>query len=586
MRYRIFSLSIEKRSGAKTYPATLSTETPVERDFGLEVLSHKQGEVDLARAKRGLPLLWSHDSREVIGRVERIQLTTDRRLRGELRPGTSERAQEIWRDVEEGIIKDLSVGYSYGNSRPTVDPDTGARTFRNWMPLEISLVAVPADAAAGIGRSKTIAKRGKNDMKDIVHDDDPEPKLTYGELENRRARAIRNLCRQNNISHELTDKLAGDINMTVDMAASIILRELKTRNYGTETFEGRELGMSQREIGRYSIAKAINAAASNNWQRAGLELEASRAMAQRMGRQPMGFFVPTDVLMTRTVQKSTGISTIATDVLSGSFIDILRAKTVTLQLGATFLNGLQGDVSIPRQSGTLTGEWVAESTAPTADDMTLDNISLTPKTVGALTSYSRKMLLQSAPGIEGLIMSDLTRVIAVAIDNAAINGSGSGSEPKGLFTYTSGDGIGVVTTSGTLSWAKIVEFESTVAAANADIGNLGYLTSPKVRGVLKSTFTNDTYGEVPIWTRNGDNEICNGYRAMAISLVPDTFSSTNSGMIFGNWADLIIGEWGVLDLATDPYGTNFGKGDVSVRALMDADVAVRHLASFAHATDI
>jgi HK97 family phage major capsid protein len=245
-----------------------------------------------------------------------------------------------------------------------------------------------------------------------------------------------------------------------------------------------------------------------------------------------------------------------------------------------------GDISIPRQSGTLTGEWVGESTAPSGGDMTLDSISLAPKTVGSLTSYSRKMLLQSTPGIEGLIMADLAAVVAGAIDKAALVGSGSGSEPKGLFTYIAGDGIGVVTTSGTLSWAKVVELESTVATANADMGSLGYVTSPKVRGMLKVAFTNTTYGEIPIWSRQGANEVVNGYRALATSNVPDTFTSTHSGLIFGNWSDLIIGEWGVLDLSTDPYGTNFGKGDVSVRALMDVDIAVRHLASFAYAKDI
>ncbi len=68
--------------------------------------------------------------------------------------------------------------------------------------------------------------------------------------------------------------------------------------------------------------------------------------------------------------------------------------------------------------------------------------------------------------------------------------------------------------------------------------------------------------------------------------MPDTFSTNKSGMIFGNWADLIIADRGIIDISTDPYGTNFGKGDVSVRALVDVDIAVRHVQSFAHATNI
>jgi HK97 family phage major capsid protein/HK97 family phage prohead protease len=589
LKYRTFTLHIEKREQGQTlFPAVLSSETPVERSFGMEILSHGPGEVNMTRARRGLPLLWNHNSSEVIGRVSNIRLTGDRKLRGELKPGTSARAEEIWRDVREGVIGDVSVGYEYGDNKPLQQKD-GTYVFRNWQPLEVSLVSIPADAAAGIGRNISL-ERKKRKMKDNDFEDldfDTSPKRTWGELENRRIQAIMNMCKANNIGRDLEQKMIADRDCTADRAGRVILEELKSRSYNTQKFTYQELGMSRSEVEKYSIARAISAAASNDWQHAGLEREASRAMSQKLGKQPQGFWIPTDVQL-RTVSKGAGISTIATDVLAGSFIDLLRNKTVVLQAGATMLPALVGDIKIPRQSATIAAEWVAESSAPTSDDLTLDSVSMVPKTLAALTCYSRKMLLQSLPSIEGIITNDLARVIAVEIDRAAINGSGSGEEPKGLLVYTSGNGIGVVDCSGGLTWQKIIEFESTVAGANADLGNLAYITSPKVRGALKSTFTNSTYGEQPVWSRGADGrERVNGYAAFATANVPDTISTSKSGMIFGNFSDLLIGQWGALDLVVNPWGqTDFSKGDVSVRAMADVDIAVRHLESFAIAIDI
>jgi HK97 family phage major capsid protein len=153
--------------------------------------------------------------------------------------------------------------------------------------------------------------------------------------------------------------------------------------------------------------------------------------------------------------------------------------------------------------------------------------------------------------------------------------------PTGLLT-AAGVGSVVGGTNGALvTYQHIIDLETAVANANGIQGNLAYLTNAKVRGKLKSTFTNSTYGEIPLW----NDERLNGYAAVASNqvssaLTKGTASGVCSAVIFGNWSDLIIGQWGGIEIAVDP-ATYFSSGDIQIRVLADVDVAVRHSASFA-----
>jgi len=219
-----------------------------------------------------------------------------------------------------------------------------------------------------------------------------------------------------------------------------------------------------------------------------------------------------------------------------------------------------------------------------------DQVSLTPNTVGGFTDYTRKMLLQSTPDIEFLVRSDLATTVATEIDRVAINGSGTGAEPTGILN-TSGIGSVAGGTNGAApTWANIVDLESAVANSNADVAALGYLTNSKVRGKLKQTEKASSTGQF-VW--GGDTAepglgLLNGYQAGVSNNVPSNLSKgtgTNlSAIIFGNFADLLIGQWGILDLLVDPY-TFSSTGTVRVVALQDVDVSVRHAESFAAMLD-
>jgi HK97 family phage major capsid protein len=353
------------------------------------------------------------------------------------------------------------------------------------------------------------------------------------------------------------------------------------------------IGMNKADVRRYSLIRAINAMATGNWRDAKLELEASQAVAKRMGFDPQGLFVPYDWVAAQQGEQrdltkgtnSAGGYTVATELLAQDFITLLRNKVVVMAAGATVLDGLVGDIAIPRQSGGATAYWVAESGAPTESQQTFEQVAMSPKTVGAYTDISRKLLKQSSISVESFVRGDLATILGIEIDRASLHGSGSSNQPTGVAGQS---GIGSVAggTNGLApTWAHVVALETEVAVDNADTGALRYITNPKVRGKLKAVSVGTD--QRMVWENSP--QPLNGYPASVTSqvssaLTKGTSSGVCSAIFFGNWADLFIGMWGTLDLLVDPY-TGGTAGTVRVIALQDTDIAVRHPESFAAMLD-
>jgi HK97 family phage major capsid protein len=325
---------------------------------------------------------------------------------------------------------------------------------------------------------------------------------------------------------------------------------------------------------------------------AAFEFDCSKAVQGQLKRDARGIMVPMEVLARDMVvgTDASGGYMVSTDLLASNFIEILRNRMMTRALGAMTLPGLVGDVAIPKQTGGATAYWVDEGGDVTESTPVLAQLALAPKTCGAWTDLSRKLILQSAIGAEAFVRADLASVLALALDAAGIAGTGASNQPTGILSTT---GIGDVAggTNGLApAWSHVVDLETEVAIDNADVGALAYLTNAKVRGKLKQTEKASGTG-LFVWERGFDAGFgdLNGYRAAVSNQVPsdlDKGTSTGvcSAIIFGNWADLIYGLWGTVDITVDPY-TNATSGTVRVVALQDADVGVRHAESFAAMQD-
>ena len=350
----------------------------------------------------------------------------------------------------------------------------------------------------------------------------------------------------------------------------------------------------------YSLMKAVRG--QMRGQLDGLELEVHQELAKRQaasGRSPGGVLIPWDIPFTASEQRAVesraldttaGTGSIPT-ILDGTLIDLLRARLAVVGLGATVMQDMQGLFAIPRQNASGTAYWVAEGSAPTASNQTIDQVAFSPKTAGAYTDYTRRFLEQTNQDAEAFVKRDLVAIIARAVETAAINGTGSSNQPKGILART-GDtpAVGLVsigTNGGNPTWNTVISLETKVATANADMGKLGYLVNAPTRGYLKSAQKATGY-PLYIWNMDSDTPL-NGYPVATSNLIPANLTkgtgTSLSAAIFGNWADLVIPMWSGIDLLVDPY-TGSSTGNVRIVALQDLDINLRHPESFSCCVDI
>ena len=609
---------------ARTATLAFASEAPYERYWGIEILDCTPTSMRTGRLRSGANLLCDHDSRDVVGVIESVEIGADRVGRAVVRFGKSVRAEEVWQDVMGGIRRNVSFGYMIHKAQ-LVETKDGVETYRvtDFEPFEISLVSVPADATVGVGRSADLLAQERDltvqitvcqtDAEDDMEDD---PEMTASlHPDGMKTLAIPQSAipiqkvitmttatpatQERNHAAEIS-RIAATLPGGADLGLRAI-QEGKTveefqaealRHLSTKPLPTSDIGLDAKEVKQYSIMRAINAMANPGdraaQEAAGFERACSESVGQRMGKTARGFFMPSDVQkrdLTAGTNNAGGFS-VATDLRAGDFITALRNAMVLDKMGVRMLTGLQGNVAIPKQSGAATAYWVAENGAPTESQQVLAQITMTPKTVGAFTDISRRLLIQSSIDVESMVTNDLAAVLGLAIQQAAISGPGTGNQPTGLLTAITATVLGG--TNGLApTWQNMIDLETGVAQNNADIGSMGYLTNAKVRGKLKSTQKFATTNGQPVWDM-GDMPI-NGYKtgvtnAVPSNLVKGTSGAVCSAILFGNFADLLIGMWGSLDLLVDPY-TGGNAGTVRVITLQDCDVAIRNVESFTNMVD-
>lgn len=611
-----------------------SSEAPVERWFGTEILSHDQSAVDLSRMNDGAAVLWNHDRDCQIGVVEGARIGADRRAYARVRMGQSQKAREIAADVKAGVIRNVSTGYRI--NRMTEDLADGKSTFTatQWQPYEVSFVSVPADPSVGMGRDD--GKDARDVMIETRAEPAPvpakEPEMTAAatvpaapavdettiradaiSAERARISSIEALGRQfdkGDLARSLIDS-----GKSIEEARTAVLEALGAKQVPVSTAKSGDIDMSEKEQRSYSVVRAINAAISGDWSQAGLEREASVELAKRMNRETTGFFMPTNLRMEvpsdseraayNVGTAGQGGNLVATNLLASSFIEVLRNKAMVMQLGPTLLSGLVGNVAIPRQITQTATYWVSEGSAVTEAEATFDQVTMSPKQLGALSEYSRLALQQTTPDIEAVVRNDLARVMALGLDLGVISGSGSAGQPTGILNTSGIGSVAMGTNGGTFAassttagtgFDQLIDLEGKVAVANALSGSLSYLTNAKVINVLKKV--KDQYG-LPLWATNRDSPVAegtmgtlSGYRAAMSNQVPwnltkGTSSGVCSALIFGDFSQVLIGMWGGLEILPNPYdSTAYTKGAVRIRAMQTCDVALRHKESFAAITDI
>lgn len=471
-----------------------------------------------------------------------------------------------------------------------------------WRPLENSLVTVPADTSVGVGRSLDPAAAAPQPQP-------PNPATTLEVIMTEAVQVAADKAAEIRAAEQRASQSAADAtraaigeimaigdqfpeydgpalaraaisaNKPVDVFRRELMEEISKRGKKWQP----EVGMSAPEAKRFSLMRALEAMASGDWSKAGLEREASNAVEENMKRSGIvqqgsgrGFFVPIEVQKRDLVvgTATAGGNAVATQLRPQDFISLLRARTLSDSLGVRRLTGLVGNVDITRQTGAATAYWVGENAAGTESQQTLGLMQLRPKGLVAYTEVGRLLRQQMTPDADMFVMDDLAKQMALAIDLALFAGTGASNQPTGILSTA---GIGSVTGT-SLDYAKALEFQTDVAGANALSAGCCYVTTPTVAALL-ATRQRFASTDTPIWTGNVLDGQVAGFQARTSTQIPA------GAMLFGDFSEVVQAEWGVLEIDINPYA-NFQAGTIGTRAFSYVDVGVRTAGAFSAASSI
>jgi len=586
----------------RTVKIAFSSEDPYERWFGMEILGHKDGEVNMSFMGSGsAPFLDSHNSGKQIGVIEKAWIDDDKKGRALVRFSKNVAADEVYKDILDGIRKNISVGYEVNSMVLISESKDEGNSYRvnGWTPLEASSVSIPADMTVGVGRGHLPEIKPEVIKMELT----AEEKAAKKAEEKARLVQIQNDTRAQELHRikEITalgNHKAGDFKVEAEKAIadgtsiedfrSVILAKMDAEPQKPVVDLDPTIGMGPKEVKQFSFLKLIRAMSTGDWRDAGFEKECSQAFEDKSGRKAQGMFVPGDMfkagnfinedharILAPGSQRdlvsnvgSQGGYLVAEQLMTSSFIDLLRNTAKVMVAGARTLNDLQGDIDIPKQTGGATAYWVGEASDITESQQALGQIRMAPKTVGCLTDITRRMMIQSSMSVEAFVRMDFAIQMALAIDAKAINGSGAGGEPLGIIN-TSDVGSVTLGAASVPTWANIVALETAVNTDNALTGALSYMTNATINGNMKVTERGTvTQGFI---LENGST---NGYQVHSTGQIPAKY------ILFGNWADLIMAFWSGLDVTIDK-NTLSASGGTRVVAFQDLDIAVRHGESFA-----
>ena len=585
----------------RTVQIGVSSEEPVQRSFGLEVIDHTAGSMNLDFLNSGrAPLLMDHDMERQIGVVEFVELDEDaRRLRAKVRFGKGALASEVFNDVTDGIRQNISVGYRIdGRTEREDDPEEYYRVKTT--PMEISIVSIPADQSSlvGVGRSSsetlnaTVKTEGDKSMSDIDLD---AVRQEAAKAAQKNAKEIMTLARKHNKA-DMGEEALGR-GASIDEFRGILLDAIENQPLETPAHV---VDAPVKEQRQYSLGKMIRAQATGDWSDAGLEREMHEEIRNATGKASRGFYVPDFAF--RAGALATGATGAVGDenvtdnfvptVHRGDmFIEALRAKQVMSALGVTYMGGLTNRIKMPKIATGATAGFVEELGNVSDQSQTDGSVDLQPRTLGAYVDISRLLMKESIPAIDQIVQDDLLRSVADRIEYHAINGSGASGQPTGLLNASIGNvDISAGTDVAALTWADITDLVKTVEDANGIINaqTLGWLSNPKVKAKMANTVRVASSDSVMLLNDPWNNLY--GHRAEFTSNVPSNLNPGDGGtdasaLIFGDFSQLIVGLFGAPDIMIDET-TGGLAGTTRIILHQDVDVAVRNTESFAKTDEV
>lgn len=341
--------------------------------------------------------------------------------------------------------------------------------------------------------------------------------------------------------------------LTEDETTRFEALNTEIRNLDKQIIDIKKETKEVRKMGKFSLLKAINDIANNRQldERA-LEVVNQGITEMRKAGQNYSGQIQLPLEERATVQASVegqGAETVAEDLLN--ILEPLRAKLVLAQAGASYMTGLVGNISIPAYSGSQV-TWEGEVADAKDGAGTFTEVKLEPHRLTAYIDLSKQFLIQDSVSAEEMLKRDIVNAIANKLEATILGSETIVNAPEGLLN-------GVVADSEAITYEDIVAMETELEEANVR-GDIKFVVSPSAKAKLKTTKLDAGSGKFAM----EGNEV-NGYPVLCTSAV------AGKGVIYGNFNDLVIGQWGGIDLTVDPY-TQAANGKVRlvINAYFDA----------------
>lgn len=648
---------------------SFASETPYERWFGLEVLGLGRGEYDFGRLKNGAPFLADHRNAmdSILGVVEDARVREGKAY-ATVRLADTPKAQEYLKLLDAGMGEKISVGYMVNKFEKGEKPDKeGRTTYRavKWEPYEVSAVAVAADDGVGVGRSLITEADGlaqrSMEMPNETKTDQVAPEVIAKDAAGKERERIAEIVNYGKVHKDIGGvEAANDVisqgGTLEDLKDSLVkasqkqfedrTKELAAKGDLPKPSDG-DLDLSAKDAAGLDLSRFVRSKLEGKPELAKREHEVVEAWTKQMldrGVKPArGISIP-PVMIRQALKREMALSEMRSNLLQGkgafardnlitgdsdvtaligtdhmgdAFIPYLWNMSAFLPF-VTNMDGLVGNVDIPREQAVLEASWVAQDADANETHAQTDKVTLSPNQLAAHTRYGRTVFNQSDPSISGILLRQGARAMALGEDAAVVHGGGS-NQPQGVLgfpNYTTRLGVpthGQITdlrpgasagpstapavraTGQALTWNDIINFETALGQANYGTDGAMFFINSRTKGYMKRTVKvpgsgGATSGEF-IWdTRNGGGPL-NGYPARVSEQIPfnlkgddgtETSTATNqtSPVIFCDPSQIVCAHWSGVDMVVDPY-TEAKKGYVGITWYRDIDVDILQPQAFA-----
>lgn len=607
-----------------------------------EILDHSDGAIDFSRLKNGSNLFLNHDTRGVVlGVIESVELR-DKRIIEVARFSKNPEPDLVFKDIVDGIRSKISVGYTV-TDMVEVERINGIRAFRcKFVPHESSVVGVAADDTIGIGRIReskseikipvaleaqkengnmTETNGGKTEIKIITG---VKTMKTAEELAlEAKAKAEADLATQIEVGKSLEKNTqdilaAGKAFGQLELAAKFVSEKKTLADFQKaiqETFDSNpelfmkkgakdadDIGMSEKDIQKWSLMNYVKTWEANKNNGGGLkcfEMDVSQEVEKQTGKKAKGLLLPVDVLRGKGItgaqkqQRAMSVGTTTaggylqnTTLLTDMFVDVLRNTDITSQLGFTVINGLRGLYNIPRKTSAAVVAWVAENGSAAESTAAYDLIAMSAKAVHGQSISSREARMQLAVDADAFMMFDL--ITSLNNDKASkyFNGTGTNNQITGILAQSGINSISPSANGDAPTWALMNQMKKEIRIDN-------------VQGVLKLIINAATEYALAITPKvtaldhyllDEQTGRCAGMETFITNMLPSNITKGGSGATLSKAialepSNVVIGNWGGIDIIIDPY-TYSSDFRLKISAIQDTDLVLKHPEAVAVFADI